>query len=399
MGSFSSKSTSKTTPIVNEPMNANLNSYAGKVSDFLATDPSRYVAPALPLQEQAFAGAQNLGGWQAPSQQALGMAQNAGGAGPSTYQAPQIGQAGQAQSQSLLTNFDNYMNPYTKDVVNATMADFDTDVGRRQAALQAAGAKGAAFGGSRWGVEGAQFGDNAIRARASTQGNLLNQAFNTAAGLSNLDAARRQDTNFFNTGAQNQFRLTQGGMDADASRYNAGAQEQAYQRALQAAGLTANIGQSMGASERADLGTTADLGAVQRMIEEARLQAPINQLIDGGKMYGMIPPASYIGANNVTKGTTPWGPAAIGAIGSVASAFASKSERRLKRDIEKIGEHRGLGLYTYNYIWDPIDRAPRTGLMVDEVERIAPHALGPLIDGDKTVDYAKLGLAHLVEGK
>jgi hypothetical protein len=202
----------------------------------------------------------------------------------------------------------------------------------------------------------------------------------------------------FNTGAQNQFSLAQGGMDADAAQFNASAQEAEYQRRLQAAGITANIGSDMGAQSRADLGLTADLGQVQYLIDQARLNAVPTQLQMGGTLYGAIPQASYIGANNVTKGTTPWGPGAVAAIGNIASSFAQKSERRLKRDIERIGEHEGLGLYRYNYVWDDIDRAPRTGVMVDEVERIAPHALGPLTDSDKTVDYAKLGLAHLVEG-
>ena len=71
------------------------------------------------------------------------------------------------------------------------------------------------------------------------------------------------------------------------------------------------------------------------------------------------------------------------------------SDRRLKSDVERIGEHNGLGLYKYRYNWDAPDRR-RVGVMADEVARLVPEAVGER-DGYATVDYARLGLAHLVE--
>jgi hypothetical protein len=346
MGSFKSKSTSKTTPIVNEPMAGNLNDYAGKVSNFLATDPSQYVASASPLQQQAFAGAQDLGGWQAPQQQALGMAQSAGGAGASTYQAPRLGAANQAagvniaaapkaDAQSLLTNLSSYMNPYTDRVVDSTLANYDDYSGQQAAALQSQQARTGAFGGSRAGVAQGQFEADRGRNRAATEYGVRSDAFNTGAMLSGQDADRRQNTNFFNigneqqrnisqagldssrsmfnAGAQNQFDLTQGGMDADASRFNASAQEQQLQRILQAAGITANIGSDMGAQSRADLGLTADLGQVQYLIEQAKNNAVPTQLQMGGALYGAIPQASYIGQNQVSKTSGGLVPGLLGA--------------------------------------------------------------------------------------
>jgi hypothetical protein len=79
------------------------------------------------------------------------------------------------------------------------------------------------------------------------------------------------------------------------------------------------------------------------------------------------------------------------AMGSIAAtAF---SDRRLKTDVSLVGEHRGLNLYRYRYKWE--DR-PRVGVMADEVARVAPEALGAPVNGYATVDYGKLGLAHLV---
>lgn len=425
MGSFKSKT--KTTPIVEEPMKTNLVDYAGKVSDFVNTDPTQYVAPASPLQQQAFAGAQNLGAWQAPAQQALSMAQSAGGAGPATYQAPRLGPAAQAQgvniaaapqasAESLLTNLKAYINPYTNDVVNSTLANYDDYSGQQAAALQFQQARTGAFGGSRAGITQGQFEADRGRNRAATEYGLRSDAFNTGALLSGQDADRRQAASFFNigntqarnlaqadidwrrnmfdTGAQNEFALTQGGMDADAARYNAAAEEAEYQRRLQAAGITANIGADMGAQSRADLGLTADLGQIQYLIDQARLNAVPTQLQIAGDLYGNIPQGSYIGSR--TKGTTPWGPSAIGALGNMASSAITKfSDRRLKRNIKKVGDLRdGLGIYEWDYRQDAgidLPRDRQLGVMADEVAALRPWALGPVTNGFATVNYSILG--------
>jgi hypothetical protein len=74
-------------------------------------------------------------------------------------------------------------------------------------------------------------------------------------------------------------------------------------------------------------------------------------------------------------------------IGQAASAIAA-SDRRLKKNISKIGEYsNGLGIYKFHYI---NESGPFIGVMADEVARIQPDALGPVIDGYMTVDYSKI---------
>lgn len=64
------------------------------------------------------------------------------------------------------------------------------------------------------------------------------------------------------------------------------------------------------------------------------------------------------------------------------------SDRRLKRDIKKVGElENGLNVYSFKYI---NDTGPFVGVMADEVEKIQPEAIGPEIAGYKTVDYSQL---------
>lgn len=81
----------------------------------------------------------------------------------------------------------------------------------------------------------------------------------------------------------------------------------------------------------------------------------------------------------------------LGPAAQLGSAAFFASERRVKRDIEQIGEMPdGLGVYNYRYLWDADDEPLRTGVMVDEVAALRPWALGPVVDGIQTVDYRAL---------
>lgn len=298
MGLFSSKSSTK--PVVKGPMKGYLNSFAGQVNDFSKIDPSSMIAPASNLQRQAFDGANSLGGWKTDLKQAGKYATQGAKAGPASvnfsgYDAPT------AQGASLLDGLQNYMNPYTNDVVNTTLANYDEDADRAAGAMRASAAKRGAFGGSRYGVAEGEFAANTARDRAFTEASLRSNAFNTGAGLSATDAGMRQNLNMFNTE-----------LGADEARYgaeaenqeqmtNANLREQAYMRALQAAGLFTNIGNSTAANSQNDLALTADLGAMQREIEQAQRSAPYTHLAATGSLFGYVPQASYIGSK--TKGS------------------------------------------------------------------------------------------------
>lgn len=64
------------------------------------------------------------------------------------------------------------------------------------------------------------------------------------------------------------------------------------------------------------------------------------------------------------------------------------SDRRLKTNIEKVGEYPdGLGQYEFDYIWGG---TRQRGVMADEARVLRPEILGPQIAGYDTVDYSKL---------
>lgn len=93
-----------------------------------------------------------------------------------------------------------------------------------------------------------------------------------------------------------------------------------------------------------------------------------------------------------TQSQSPGVGQTLGNIAQTAAMFALASERRVKRDIEQIGTlEDGLGVYNFRYNWDADDAPLHVGVMVDEVEKLRPWALGPVIDGIQTVDYSRIG--------
>jgi len=86
--------------------------------------------------------------------------------------------------------------------------------------------------------------------------------------------------------------------------------------------------------------------------------------------------AQQAGSNNMMTGLFSLGAAAM------------MSDRRLKRNIQKIGTYlNGLAKYSFEYIWG--EKA--IGAMADEVEKLMPDAVYTHISGYKMVNYAMVG--------
>ena len=95
--------------------------------------------------------------------------------------------------------------------------------------------------------------------------------------------------------------------------------------------------------------------------------------------------AQQSGANSMMGGLFSLGSAAMM---SPAGTFSAFSDRRLKRNIVKIGEYlNGLAKYSFTYIWG--EKA--IGAMADEVEKLIPEAVMTHPSGYKMVDYAMVG--------
>jgi hypothetical protein len=384
--------------------------WVGRIGAFGDADPNSFVAPASPLQQQAWNNVGQLNGWKGQMQSASGLGFKAANAGanlvgkPSTYSPTKLGAAAQATAGTGADNMGRYMNPWLNDVVNTSLADFDHNAGMTRATQAAQGAKAGAFGGSRWGIREAATEGELARARGSLDANLRATGFNTAAGLGMADADRSTANSQFNAGNQNNFSLAQAGMDTDAARYgadaanraaefNAGQQDNALNRGIQGAAGLADIASQYGAGTRADLGLMAGFGDQQRGIEQAYRMAPAAQLDMMGNLLGGTPFSLFNGqtvnGTSQTSGTsvTKSSPSLFDSILAAGQVAASFSDRRLKTNIEKVGEFEdGLGVYDFDYVWGGRHR----GVMADEVAELRPHALGPTFAGFATVNYGAL---------
>ena len=72
------------------------------------------------------------------------------------------------------------------------------------------------------------------------------------------------------------------------------------------------------------------------------------------------------------------------------------SDRRLKRDIERVGTHEsGVGMFRFKYLWSD---TPYIGVMAQDVVERFPEAVTVGPGGYMTVDYAALGMTMTRDG-
>ena len=92
-------------------------------------------------------------------------------------------------------------------------------------------------------------------------------------------------------------------------------------------------------------------------------------------------------AQNAAFGNTMGGLFSLGSAAIQSPWLAAFSDRRLKRNIKRIGTHRlGIGVYEFDYIWGE----HAVGVMADEVETVMPDAVITGPSGFKMVDYGRL---------
>lgn len=466
-----SQSTQTTTP--NNPtwVSKGLEDVGGSLSSILGRNPLDFVAGASPLQTKSWEAGANL----KPSED-YGTARNiftdVAGAGANTYDSTGY-DATDATSQgydaqdyagegydatnatasnysasSLLEGLGNYMSPYTGQVVDAALQDYDYGAGQTRASQALDEARSGAFGGSGAAIGRSMTEGEIARGRGSLSANLRDQGFTRGAGLSAQDAGFRNDASRFNADANTRVSMSNAdaanaasrfGADArnssaasnaaarnDAARfgadagnranlanadarntasrfgadagntagqYNAGARDAALNRQLTAGTSLASLGQTIGADNRANIALQNALGGDQRAVDQFLKSAPLDVLERIAKMYGGLP-LNLLSGNTTTgssSGTSKtWDPMdtagkVINAAGTVATAF---SDRRLKTDIERIGEREdGLGIYLYRYLWSPVRFI---GVMAQEVLNVKPEAVIHTPSGFLAVNYGAL---------
>ena len=155
-----------------------------------------------------------------------------------------------------------YQNPYLKDVVDTTLGDYDVNSGRVRANQAAQAAQGGAFRGSRYALREANTEGELARGRAAAEAGLRSDAFKTAAGLSSQDADRRQSAGAFNA--------TQALQMAQAKQQAATTQSQLL----------------------------AALGGQQQAQDQAEINAPYTQALQGSALLQALNPQLFTGSTS-----------------------------------------------------------------------------------------------------
>lgn len=283
--SKSSKTTSNqqthtvTTPTNPDWVTNSVQSLSGDIGKLGAIDPYSLVSGPNALQQQAATGAAGLG------------------IDPAQWAKLTTGDGPQGAYASLLDGLGSYMSPYTDNVVNTSLAGYDQNAGmtRAQDALDIGNSN--AWGGSGASIKQALTSGQLAMGRGQLEAGLRDQAFNTGASLSNMDAARRQDASFRNA------ELSQG---TTAQRLQA---------------LLAGD-----ANARSNVLTQAGLGTDLRNITQQQLNAPISLLqartgLTQGLPYNLFTGQTSDGTSNSTSTTKSSDP--LGSLGTLAMLAAA----------------------------------------------------------------------------
>ena len=180
-------------------------------------------------------------------------------------------------------NVDEFMNPYTQEVIDQTLEDIARQGELQQLAQDAQAVSSGAFGGSRQGIMDARLAGNILREQARAGGQLRAQGFESARQAAQQafeqSQARRQAAgqgigqlglNFGQLAQQDVGQLQNIGMGLGSLGTAAGGLgTQISSLGVQQAGL-GELAQALG---RQDISTLTGLGGLQRQNQQAALDA------------------------------------------------------------------------------------------------------------------------------
>jgi hypothetical protein len=232
-----------------------------------------------------------------------------------------------------------YMNPYTQQVIDTSMADLERQRQMQQNQLGAQASAARAFGGSRQGIAEAETNRAFAQQGGQLAAQLRQQGFNTALGASQQDVANQMQAALANqaaggraaefgqsTGLQAQGMNQQAAMQAALANQAAAGRATEFGQQLGFQGQTANqqaglSGANLRMAGAGQLGNLAQQGfnmgqsIQQQQFQQGQMQQALNQaLIDAAKgQYGGFTgapaaslqlPLAALGAGNMGQNTT-----------------------------------------------------------------------------------------------
>lgn len=242
--------------------------------------------------------------------------------------------------------------------------------------------------------------------------------FNSESKQAELAAKAGADVNtaFGNSEAQQMRSLSRMGVNPNSGKFAASSNQNAIAKATALAGATNNARTAARQEGRAltDRATNALAGYPAMGMQASGQGAQfgglgLNYANQGaaGMNSGFQTGASVAGANSQGYGGI-WNQqqgayqasqqadaaasAGFGQALGMGAMLLSKSDRRLKTDIEPVGRDERTGLTLYQFAYKSNPEKHYIGVMADEVEKSHPGAVFEMPDGFKAVDYSQLGI-------
>jgi hypothetical protein len=326
-------------------------------------------------------------------QQSWNTAAAGGNAGQAQYDASQAGYLGvlgqQPQQvtagQLSNTNLSPYMSPYTQSVINSTLPIMNQALGQQQIGNQSQAAGAGAYGGSRQAIQQgvtqaqgalgmgqmaaqlnqANFGQAQTAAQQDISGrmqaDLANQAAQQNQGNLNLQASAGMSA-LGNAAQQNQIKnfteqMTAGQMQQQQAQNVINANMAKFQNAWNYPNTQLSVLQSALGMTPYEQGTQGS-----QTTETQQAANPLGMALGGLQTLGSLFSAPAGGTS---------------AMSGLASMFGGGSDRRLKTDITKVGQHAPTGtpIYAYRYKGDPKSYPKVVGPMAEDVKKFAPGAV------------------------
>jgi hypothetical protein len=257
---------------------------------------------------------------------------------------------------------------------------------------QAAGA----FGGSRQGVAEAMTNSEFARQMAETTAGLRQQGFQTALGASQQDVANQMAAAFANQDAFGRSQEFGQGMTLDAQRANQQAAQQAAQLRLQGSGLLGGFGQTGFNMGQGIIGMQQDFGRQQQAMNQGLLDASRAQYggFTGAPQDALATRIGAAGAGNLGQQTTTQTKKPGFFDYAQLAATAAASDRRLKTNVQSLGQRNGVNIYSWDWTEEGAKIAspdqPTVGVMADELILTHPHLVHRAADGYLRVNYSGL---------
>jgi hypothetical protein len=227
------------------------------------------------------------------TQQAWNLAATSGGAGADQYNAAQAGyltgaayQPNQVTPQTLSgANLQSYMNPYTQNVINATLPIMQQQLGQAQSGIQGQAVGANAFGGSRMGVQ-----QGVAQAQGAQNMAQMAQQLNQANYTQAQQGAQYDITNNQNAQVQNQQ-----------------ANQAAVNSLLNASTGLAGLGTQAQTNQRQQFLEQSTAGAQQQQQAQNQIQAQMGQFQQANAY-----PGTQLGVLQSALGMTPYGSTTMG---------------------------------------------------------------------------------------